>query len=130
MNSIAFRTVFGGPHAEVVEATRRITRQLSDVTLTYNLDIFLYLAGDISSTEKTTGLHAPRVSLAKQTMTAQIHIRRDDLKSADDLKGFLEETIYQALHEMITRIATKDASVDAGAETAKIDAVRNRALSA
>lgn len=125
MNSIGFRTVFGGPPTEAILPTKQVTRPLGELLLPYDLDILLYVGGDISTSDKPTGLHAPRVSVARRTMTAQIHVGRDELAAAADAREFLHEVIHSAVREMITRIAAKDPSVDAEVEIAKIDALED-----
>lgn len=125
MNSIGFRTVFGGARTEVILPTKQVTRALGELLLPYDLDILLYVGGDISTSDKPTGLHAPRVSVARRTMTGQIHVGRDELAAADDLREFLRNVIHSAVREMITRIAAKDPTVDAEVEIAKIDALED-----
>ncbi|MGW0041218.1 hypothetical protein [Rhodococcus sp. NPDC003348] len=120
MSAIVFRTVYGGPDPDVVEATTAIKQELRDVELPYELDILLHMGGTISSTTDPTGLYAPRVSVAQRRMTAQIRINRADVLDAPDLRGFLRQTIHRAVQRMIERVAAKDKTVDADAEIRKL----------
>lgn len=120
MSAIVFRTVYGGPDPGLVEAVTTIKREFRGIDLLYELDILLHVGGEVSSTTGPSGLHAPRVSVAKRRMTGQIRVNRHDVREAEDPDRFLRQTIHRAVREMIERIAAKDATVDAAAELRKI----------
>ncbi|PTR30341.1 hypothetical protein C8K36_102189 [Rhodococcus sp. OK519] len=120
MSAIVFRTVYGGPNPAAVTAATVIKRELRNVDLSYELDIFLHVGGAISSIEGPSGLYAPRVSVAQRRMTAQIRINRADVLDAPDLSRFLRQTIHVALQQMIERIAARDKTVDADDEIRKL----------
>lgn len=122
---ISFRTVYGGPDAGLayVADVAQLKRQLGELSFDYDFDLFLHVGGEISSAEGPTGLHAPRVSVAKRTVTAQIRVRAEDLANASEPSVTLRRIIRDALVELVGRVAGKDKSVDASAELAKLETV-------
>lgn len=119
---LTFRTVYGGPDVpgEWIAAVTRMKRQLGEIGFAYDLDVLLHVGGSISSTDGPTGLRNPRVSVAKRSVTAQIHIGRVDVETAVDPDAFVRETISRAVGQLIERIAAKDGGVDAAAEEKKL----------
>lgn len=97
-----------------------IKRKPRGIDLPYELDIFLHVGAEISSTCDPSGLHVPRVSVAKRRMTGQIRINRDEVREAPDLKSFLQSTIHRAVKQMIEHIAARDATVDADVEIREV----------
>ncbi|XVA02239.1 hypothetical protein ACQ86I_23885 [Prescottella equi] len=95
-------------------------RRLGGLHFSYDLDVLLHVGGSISSTDGPTGLRNPRVSVAKRSVTAQIHIGRADVETAEDPDAFVRETVARAVGELIERIAAKDSGVDAAAEESKL----------
>ena len=65
-------------------------------------------------------MRAPRVFLPRRTVTGEIRISNDEVSAASDPIGFLRQTIYTAIADLMSRIAAKDADVDANAERVKI----------
>lgn len=119
---LTFRTVYGGPDVpgEWITAVARVKRRLSVLRFAYDLDVLLHVGGSVSSTDGETGLRNPRVSVAKRSVTAQIHIARADVETAVDPDAFVRETIAHAVRRVIERIAAKDRGVDAVTEEAKL----------
>lgn len=119
---LTFRTVYGGPDVarDYVEELTRLKQQLRELSFPYDFDMFLHIGGEVSSTDGQTGLHAPRVSVAKRSATAQIRMSADDTLAASDRRDFLRRTIHRAVQQMIQRVAAKDKSVDADVESDKI----------
>ena len=119
---LTFRTVYGGPDVpgEWIAAVTRMKRRLGGLHFSYDLDVLLHVGGSISSTDGPTGLRNPRVSVAKRSVTAQIHIDRADVETAEDPDAFVRETVARAVGELIERIAAKDGGVDAAAEESKL----------
>lgn len=119
---LTFRTVYGGPDVarDYVEEMTRLKHELRELSFPYDFDMFLHIGGEVSSTDDPTGLHAPRVSVAKRSATAQIRMSADDILAASDRRDFLRRTIHGAVQQMIQRVAAKDKSVDADAESDKI----------
>ncbi|CAM2991077.1 hypothetical protein RHDE110596_10880 [Prescottella defluvii] len=122
---LTFRTVYGGPDipGEWIAAVTRVKRRLGVLRFAYDLDVLLHVGGSISSTDGPPGLRHPRVSVAKRSMTAQIHIGRADVRTASDPDAFVRETITRAVRQMIERIAAKDRGVDAATEDSKLGIV-------
>lgn len=122
---ISFRTVYGGPDAGVAHAAdvALLKRQLRELGFAYDVDLLLHLGGEISSAEGASGLYAPRVSVAKRTVTAQIRVRQQDLADAAEPSATLRRIISDALVELVGRVAGKDKSLDASAESAKLETV-------
>ncbi len=114
--------MYGGPDVpgEWIAAVTRTKRRLGGLRFSYDLDVLLHVGGSISSTDGPTGLRNPRVSVAKRSVTAQIHIGRADVETAEDPDAFVRETVARAVGELIKRIAAKDSGVDAAAEESKL----------
>lgn len=105
---------------EWIAAVTRVKRRLSVLRFAYDLDVLLHVGGSVSSTDGATGLRNPRVSVAKRSVTAQIHIARADVEAAVDPDAFVRETITRAVRRIIERIAAKDRGVDAVTEETKL----------
>lgn len=119
---LTFRTVWGGPspQAGFIEELGRIRQCARDVEFAYHFDLFLTVGGDITPVPSPSGLRTPRVFLSRRTVTGEIRISTDDVSEASDPIGFLRQTIYTAIADLMSRIAAKDADFDEDAERAKI----------
>lgn len=114
---VILRTVYGGPTPQdgVIEEVARIRRVLRDVPFSYDLDLVLMIGGDVTPGSGPSGLRSPRVSLARRTATAQVHVTRDDALHAPDPVAFLRTTVHEALVQLVARVATRDPEVDSDA---------------
>lgn len=123
LGRLTFRTVYGGPDAGIAFAgpATRLRALTRDLRFAYDYDLFLHIGGEISTADGPSGVHAPRVSVAKRTVTAQIRVHRDDAAAAADPEALLRHTIHIAMEQLIHRTASKDRSVDEATELAKLD---------
>ena len=115
---VILRTVYGGPTPQdgIIEEVARIRRVLRDEPFSYDLDLVLMIGGDVTPGSGPSGLRSPRVSLARRTATAQVQVTRDDANHAPDPVALLRVTVYEALVQLIARVAARDREVDATAE--------------
>lgn len=119
---VTLRTVYGGPAPQdgVIEEVARIRRVLRDERFSYELDLVLMIGGDVTPGSGPSGLRSPRVSPARRTATAQVHVTRDDALHAPDPVAFLRTTVHEALVQLVGRVAARDPEVDADAERARL----------
>ena len=115
---VILRTVYGGPTPQdgIIEEVARIRRVLRDEPFSYDLDLVLMIGGDVTPGSGPSGLRSPRVSLARRTATAQVHVTRDDTNHAPDPVAFLRATVHEALVQLVARVAARDPEVDAATE--------------
>ncbi|KQT98722.1 hypothetical protein ASG53_11810 [Sanguibacter sp. Leaf3] len=100
----------------MIEEVARIRRVLRDEPFSYDLDLVLMIGGDVTPGSGPSGLRSPRVSLARRTATAQVHVARDEANHAPDPVAFLRATVHESLVQLVARVAARDPEVDAATE--------------
>lgn len=123
MNRLTFRAVFGGPAIppDFSRELRRIRTHLQDIPFDYDLDMFLVVGGNLRVITDPSGLKIPRVSLAKKRVTASIMLNSQEVLSAQDPRGLMRSVIYEAVCQVMGRIAARDKAFDKSAELKKLD---------
>ncbi|MCR1783170.1 hypothetical protein KVF89_11555 [Nocardioides carbamazepini] len=106
--------------AGFIEDLARIKQRVRTVRFSYHFDLFLTVGGEITPVPSPSGLRTPRVFLSRRTVTGEIRIGNDDASAASDPVTFLRQTIHMAVADLISRIAARDATVDADADLRKI----------
>lgn len=119
---LTFRTVWGGPspQAGFIEEVAWMKQHLRTVEFSYQLDLFLTVGGEITPVPGPSGLRTPRVFLSRRTATGEIRISNDDVSAAADPVAFLQQTIHQAIADLMSRVDARDPAFDVDAERAKI----------
>lgn len=119
---ITFRTVWGGPSPQtgLIEELAWITRGLRAVRFSYHFDLFLTVGGEISPVSGPSGLRAPRVYLARRTVTGEVRVSKDEVSAAPEPRAFMRQTIHAAVADLLSRVAARDAAFDADTERTKI----------
>lgn len=122
MSKFVTNSDFGGPSVsnEYRTGLTQIIEEMTDVPLSYMIDVMLYVGGDFLEITDPTGVYSPRVSVAKKTATCVIQMNTQEVLTATNPRGFLRATFHKALVELIDRIAAKDKTVDGKAEREKV----------
>lgn len=119
---ISFRSVLGGPAlgADYLAEIQRIRKILKPMRFGYEIDLLLRIGGDVIRITDATGLHHPRVSVAKHKVTGNILINGEQALASDTPAKLLRTTIHAAVCDIFDRIAARDKEFDADAARAKV----------
>lgn len=123
---LTFRSVVdGGSQAAAFHAAlRELRAQCEDKEFEYELDLALFVGGEMITVTDPTGMINPRVSTARNRVTATIRINSVDAEEAIDPRGLLWSTVHGAVEEIFERIALRDSAFDADRARAEITFLR------
>lgn len=122
MSKFITRSDFGGPSVpnEYRTELTQVINEMEAVPLAYTIDVMIYVGGDFLEITDPTGVYSPRVSVAKKTASCVIQMNTEEVLASKTPRAFMRTTIYDALVEMIGRIAAKDKAIDVDMEREKI----------
>lgn len=112
MSKLTFRTILDGAHRpkEYSDALDAIERRFEAAEFDYQMDLMLFVGGDMMHVSDPTGMHSPKVSVPKRRVTARIAMNDDDVRNAEEPDRFLRDVIHDSVKDLIERISAKDRS--------------------
>ncbi len=127
LGRLSFRTVFGGPAVpgEVVTELKRLQRELRGREWGCDYDLFVTVGGDLTVVSEPTGLHRPRVRLAKRTASGELRYNSAEVSRTDEPAAVLRRGLLDALEELVARVAARDPGFDASTERARLASLRD-----
>ncbi|MGW4399848.1 hypothetical protein ACWEHA_31555 [Amycolatopsis nivea] len=124
--SLSFRTVYGGPAVplDVISELTRLKARLRPLAWQFGFDLFVTVGGDLTVVTEPTGLHRPRVLLAKRVASGELRFNSDDVLRTTDPAALLRPAVHDALDHLVTRVAQRVPGFDAESERARFAFLR------
>lgn len=128
VSRLTFRTVLDGADrpTEYADALDAIEDQFKSKQFDYQMDLMLFVGGDMMHLTDPTGMHSPKVFAQKKRATARIAMNDDDVRNAKEPETFLRDVIYASVKELIERISAKDKDFDKDEALGEIELLKTR----